>query len=360
MLPKLLSTFSWPRLRFAAIASVPFTALLCITFESPLWSIFLRTAIVCLTGVTVFGVLEHWPRHLPAWCARWVLQVLGVALAMPLIALAIYSYLSWGAPEPFWANSKRLSGFMTFTVLGVLFAPWFALTALLRQKEAWLRHQALAFELERSQLERQAADARLHLLQAQVAPHFLFNTLANVQALVDANSPRAAGLLRSLVAYLRAAVPRLNDTCPTLGQELQLVRAYLDLMHMRMPDRLQFEVQVDDGVEQLRCPPMTLMALVENAVRHGIDPCEDGGRIDIEIRRRAGRCLVRVSDTGVGLRASGASTGTGLSALRERLNLSFNGDSRMLLSEQTPHGVRAELEFPAEGVHPPCPPVPPR
>lgn len=358
----LSSLFSWPRLRFAAITTVLFTALLCLSFVSPLWSIFLRTAIVCTTGVLVFGVLEQWPRRLPAWCARWVLQVLGVALAMPLIALAIYTYIAWGAPQPFWAQPQRLSGFMTFTVLGLLVAPWCALTAVLRQKDAGLRHQALAFELERSQLERQASDARLHLLQAQVAPHFLFNTLANVQALVDANSPRASTLLRSLIAYLRAAVPRLNDSSPTLGQELQLVRAYLDLMHMRMPDRLQFTVQVDNGVEQLRCPPMTLMALVENAVRHGIDPCEDGGRIDIEVRQADGRCIVRVSDTGAGLQADGSSsgTGTGLSALRERLNLSFNGDARMSLTEQTPRGVRAQLEFPAEGVKPPCPPAPPR
>src|SRR5204863_7935464 len=156
------------------------------------------------------------------------------------------------------------------------------------------RHQALAFDLERSELERQALDARLRLLQAQVAPHFLFNTLANVQALVDTGSPQASAVLKSLVAYLRAAVPRLDETATTLGQELQLVQAYLELMHMRMPDRLQFVLHVDEAARALRCPPMTLLTLVENAVRHGIDPSEQGGRIDIHVHQRGDRCVVRV------------------------------------------------------------------
>ena len=219
-------------------------------------------------------------------------------------------------------------------MLGLLLAPWVALAALVRQKDALARHQALAFDLERSELERQALDARLRLLQAQVAPHFLFNTLANVQALVDAGSPQASAVLRSLIAYLRAAVPRLNEPATTLGQELQLVRAYLELMHMRMPDRLQFALHVDDAALALRCPPMTLLTLVENAVRHGIDPSEEGGRIDIHVQRRGDRCVVRVSDTGAGLRPTGDGLGTGLSTLRERLQLTFGGDAQLRVSAQ--------------------------
>src|SRR6185312_861906 len=104
---------------------------------------------------------------------------------------------------------------------------WMALGALVRQKEALARHQALSFSLERSELERQALDARLHLLQAQTSPHFLFNTLANVQALVDAGSPQAPIVLRSLIAYLRAAVPLIHEPAATIERELQLVRPYL-------------------------------------------------------------------------------------------------------------------------------------
>jgi sensor histidine kinase YesM len=142
-------------------------------------------------------------------------------------------------------------------------------------------------------------------------------------------------------------VPRLDDQAATLGQELDRVRAYLDLMQMRIPDRLQFALDVDPAVVSLRCPPMTLLTLVENAVRHGIDPSEEGGSIDIRARREGGRCKLRVTDTGVGLRASAGNLGTGLAALRERLQLLNGGDVTLVLRELRPRGVCVEVDFPA-------------
>jgi LytS/YehU family sensor histidine kinase len=187
----------------------------------------------------------------------------------------------------------------------------------------------------------------MRLLQAQVAPHFLFNTLANIQALVDSGSPQASKVLANLIAYLRAAVPRINDSTTTLGQELQLARAYLELMQMRMPDRLQFALRIEPAADQLQCPPMTVLTLVENAVRHGIDPSEEGGRIDVDGWLRDGRVHLRVSDTGIGLRQSGDSLGTGLATLRERLQLTFGSDAKLQLFEVQPHGVCVELDFAA-------------
>jgi len=310
-------------------------------------SVLVRAVLLGLIAMLVFGLFEQWPRRLPRWLARWVLQVVGVALVIPIATATIYSLSTAPGAPHFWEVRDRMVGFATLTMLGVLLAPWAALGALVRQKEAFARHQALAFELEKSELERQALDARLHLLQAQVAPHFLFNTLANVQALVDAGSPKASEVLRSLVAYLRAAVPRIQDSATTLGHELELVRAYLELMHMRMPDRLQFSLHADDAALGLQCPPMTLLTLVENAVRHGIDPSEEGGRIEVHVRRHGDRCLVRVSDTGVGLRSTGGSLGTGLSTLRERLQLVYGDDALLQLGAEGPKGVSAELDLPA-------------
>ena len=322
---------AWRRVRFTLSLSIVLGLLLSIRLGL---SALIRAVLLGLFAMLAFGLFEQWPKRLPAWLARWVLQVLGVALAMPLGTVVI----GWLGASPLW----EVQG------LGLLLAPWAALAALVRQKDALARHQALAFDLERSELERQALDARLRLLQAQVAPHFLFNTLANVQALVDAGSPQASAVLRSLVAYLRAAVPRLHDLATTLGQELQLVQAYLELMHMRMPDRLQFALHVDEAASlTLLCPPMTLLTLVENAVRHGIDPSEEGGRIEIHVRRRDDRCLVRVSDTGAGLRQTGNGLGTGLSTLRERLQLIFGGDAQLRVSAQEPRGVCAEVDLPA-------------
>jgi LytS/YehU family sensor histidine kinase len=245
-------------------------------------------------------------------------------------------------------QSPQMTALIALLVEGLLFGPWIALGAMVRQRDLFARHQALAFQLERSELEREASEARLRLLQAQVKPHFLFNTLANVQALVDSGSPRASSVLRSLVAYLRAAVPRLQESTTTIGQEVELAQAYLEVMHMRMPDRLRFTLRVDEDAAGLACPPMTLLTLVENAVRHGIDPGEEGGRIDVDVCVLNGRCSVRVTDTGVGLQPSARGLGTGLTALRERLQLAFAGDADLRLESVQPRGACASLEFPAQ------------
>jgi signal transduction histidine kinase len=305
-----------------------------------------RAWLVGLSAMLAYGVFEQWPARPPGWLPRWALQLLGVFVAVPIAALLAY-WLTTGELT-FWTNQLRLTGFSMLTFTGVLFGPWIALGAMVRQREAFARSQALAFDLERSELERQALDARMRLLQAQVQPHFLFNTLANVQALVDAGSPQAPKVLASLVAYLRAAVPRLDEPATTLAQEVQLVRAYLELMHLRMPDRLQFSLEIDPAALDLRCPPLTLLTLVENAVRHGIDPSEEGGRIEITVQVRDGRCLLRVTDTGVGLRHTTGGAGTGLATLRERLQLNFGSDARLRLSEIAPHGICAEVELPVQ------------
>jgi sensor histidine kinase YesM len=119
-------------------------------------------------------------------------------------------------------------------------------------------------------------------------------------------------------------------------------------MQMRMPDRLEFAVQADPVALRLSCPPTTLLTLVENAVRHGIDPGEKGGRIDVQVFVRDGHCTVQVCDTGVGFHATGGGLGTGLSTLRERLHLLYGDDAQLRFSELEPHGVCAEIGFPVE------------
>jgi Histidine kinase len=339
----------WRRVLFTLSVSLLFGALNTVSNSTAATIVVGRTVLVGLLAMLAFGLFEQWPARLPRWLSHWALQLVGVLVAAPVGAWLAYWLTTGGNPD-FAHQQSRLVGFGTICFEGVLFGPWIALGAIVRQRDAFARNQALAFELERSELERKALDARLRLLQAQVEPHFLFNTLANVQELVDARSPQASNVLKSLIAYLRAAVPRLHEPATTLGQELLLVRAYLEVMHMRMPDRLQFALEIDEAATGLRCPPMTLLTLVENAVRHGIDPGEEGGRIDVQVSLRDGRCCVRVTDTGIGLRSAGHGSGTGLSTLRERLQLSFGGDAQLRLTEIKPHGVCAELDFPARKV----------
>ena len=346
--PKLLG---WPRVRVALLASTVIGLILSPSSVLPFYIVVGRTMVVGFGALLAFGWLERWPARLPRSFARWVLQVLAIVLVVPLAAYLAYWLTTGGHPQ-LGAVSGRLQGYLTLTFAGILFAPWIAVVALVRQRDTFAREQATAFALERSELERKALDARFRLLQAQVEPHFLFNTLANVQALVEAGAPQAAKVLKGLVSYLRAAVPRLHETATTLDQEVALVRAYLEVMHMRMPDRLMFEMRVDQTLLNIQCPPMTLLTLVENAVRHGIDPSETGGSIVIEVRLESSRCLASVTDTGIGLQVAGRGLGTGLVSLRERLQLAFGAEAQLLLREVVPHGVRAEVSFPARTAQP--------
>ncbi len=328
--------FSWPRVRFTLAVSAVFGLLMGLhTRAVPVFM--LRAVMVGGVILLVFGWLEQWPRRLPRWLPRTVLRLIGIAVVIP-IAAGISTAITGGGSEH---DYGLLLG------VAMLFAPWIAIGTILRQRDAFAREQALEFDLQRSEFERRESDARLRLLQAQVEPHFLFNTLANVQSLVDSGSPQASRVLNSLIAYLRAAVPRMHAQMTTLAGEVELARAYLDLMQMRMPDRLQYAIHLEPAAGRLECPPMTLLTLVENAVRHGIDPSETGGRIDADIWLRDGRGVLRVTDSGVGLKSSSHGLGTGLSTLRERLRLAFGGDARLTLTEVAPHGACAEISFPA-------------
>ncbi len=340
--------FGWQRLRVILIVCAVLSAMMAPTWQASYLALVGRWLFIGSACLLMFGLFERWPSRLPGWIARWTLQVAGVVVVIPFAAWFAYVLTTQGDPVPFWRNNDRLAGFGMFTVTSLLIAPWMAVAALIGQINGKAQRQALAFELERSEFERKAVDAHLRLLQAQVEPHFLFNTLANIRELVDSGSPRASAVLGSLIAYLRAAVPRLQEPATTLRQELDLVQAYLDVMHMRMPDRLQFELHVDTIATSIPFPPMALLTLVENAVRHGIDPSESGGRIEIRIVEDEGRCRVQVIDSGVGLARGSGSPGTGLSTLRERLQIVYGGDAHVWLIPLTPNGACAELEFPLQ------------
>lgn len=317
------------------------------TWGGSISTLFIRVVVLGLAAMAAFSLFEAWPHRLPSWIQRWILQVMAVGVFMPLTTTALYVFSTPLGAGPFWSEPARWSGWLHLTIAGLLISPWTAVVAIVRQREAVMRDQELTFALERSELERQALDAKVRVLQAQVAPHFLFNTLATVQALVDSGSPHASAVLRSLTAYLRAAVPLLNQSAATIDRELQLVRPYLELMQMRMPDRLRYDIRVDPSVMHARCPPTTVLTLVENAVRHGIDPAEDGGRIEVDIERRAQRCLIRVTDTGGGLHHAASGLGTGLITLRERLDLAFGaGGAHLRLASNAPRGTIAEIDMP--------------
>lgn len=286
----------------------------------------------------------------PRWLSLSAARVGAVVLTAPLAALVLLLATRPSQYSTPMAKTADIIGHVIMVVLAIIFGLLFSLLAMRGERRERERADKLQAELAQNTLERQLLDARLRLLQAQIEPHFLFNTLANVEALVASGSPNAAPVLRQLIAYLRAAMPRLNAADATLEQELQLVRAYLELMHMRMPDRLRFDVATVPHAASMRFPPMALLTLVENAVRHGIDPGVEGGRIDVgaQVDAASGAACVWVGDTGVGM-AETAQPGTGLQNVRSRLLAVYGPGARLELHEVAPHGVRAELHFTLTG-----------
>ena len=299
-----------------------------------------ETLFVGMVALLAFNAAGAWRQHwIPVWAARLLAVTLGGMLA-PLIVQMI----TVGGDISVFLNSRSLvGGYWLVATNAIIFGVLFALGALLRERDAQARAQALQFALERETLKRQATDAQMRLLTAQIEPHFLLNTLANVQELIEGGSPKAVPMFRSLIAYLRAAMPQLRHEDATLGDEEKLVQAYLELMLMRMPDRLTYELRIDPTLRPLRFPAMSILTLVENAIRHGIDPALAGGSIVIGAAAPSASTLhVWVADTGVGM-SDKAAPGLGLSNLESRLKAFFGPSARLELSEVAPHGLRVDL-----------------
>ena len=204
---------------------------------------------------------------------------------------------------------------------------------------------ARAAELRRAQLERQATEARLEALRSQIEPHFLFNTLATVRRLHQVEPGQGAQLLKNFVDYLRSAQSSRHGETSTLGQEVDLTRAYLGVVALRMTGRLEVSFDVPEELRTHPFPPLTIATLVENAIKHGIGPAPDGGAIAISVRSTGDRLEAEVVDTGVGFSGS-SGTGIGLANVRARLLTLYGGGAMLTLRANVPHGVRAAMRLP--------------
>ena len=197
--------------------------------------------------------------------------------------------------------------------------------------------------------EKELAVARLALLHAQVEPHFLYNTLGSAKYLVRSDPDGAERIIDNLILYLRHSLPRLDDALTTLGEELDRVRAYLDIMQIRMGTRLRTEVSVPDAVKGVPFPSMMLQTLVENAIKHGLEPKTGGGTIWIMAVDKGERVAVTVADDGIGLGTQTTGSGIGLRNLRERLNLAYGPEASFDLAANFPAGVAATITLPKAG-----------
>jgi histidine kinase len=237
------------------------------------------------------------------------------------------------------------------TVLAAKVARWLAIAGLayalfvLQRQGAEAAAQAHEKEVQRIQLDRQMSEARLQSLRAQIEPHFLFNTLANVQRLYRTEPDRGRRMLSNFLAYLRAALPQMRHNETTLKQEIDLARAYLEVLQVRMGPRLKVLFDVPTEYGSLPFPPFALSTLTENSIKHGLNPLPEGGTIEISARVENQKLCVGVADTGAGLRSTGG-TGAGLANLRARLAALYGDAARLDFEANAPRGIRAVIVIP--------------
>jgi hypothetical protein len=204
---------------------------------------------------------------------------------------------------------------------------------------------------ESESLKRQVIEARMAAMQAQVEPHFLFNTLASIDHLIETDPPRASIMQKNLIALLRASMPTMREAnaqgTRDLGKELAVIRPYLEILKVRMEERLQTDVRVSDGLLSAEFPPMMLQSLVENAIKHGLEPKAEGGKLTVSAEIVHGKLAVTVADTGLGFGvADTAGTGIGLSNIRERLALLYGGKASLTVAETVGGGTSATITVP--------------
>ncbi len=204
---------------------------------------------------------------------------------------------------------------------------------------------------EAETLKRQVVEARMAAMQAQVEPHFLFNTLASIDHLIETDPPRASKMQKNLIALLRASMPTMressSDGLRDLGSELAVVRPYVEILKVRMDERLDAQIDIPDGLKSATFPPMMLQSLVENAVKHGLEPKPEGGSLRVKAEIIDGSLVVRVADTGLGFgQAATQGTGVGLANIRERLQLVYGKAARLTISANTPSGTIATITVP--------------
>ena len=204
-------------------------------------------------------------------------------------------------------------------------------------------------KIKRLSSEKEALEANLRLLQAQIEPHFLFNTLSNVLSLIDTDPANGKIMLLDLIHYLRTSLSRTFPDRITLDQEMDILKAYLNIQKIRMGERLHFRIEFPEVVRRHPFPPMLLQPLVENAIKHGLEPKMEGGEVLIKVTEEADLIRIEVADTGNGF-SSFQNTGVGIRNVRERIKLLYGEKGRLILEENRPNGMRAVMEVPKHGV----------
>jgi len=291
---------------------------------------------LCIAGFTSL-LFRAAIRFVPRGGWRLPAILLGILLGAALGGITAQWLTGYRGPELVHRNVWVTGGF--FGGLSVLL--WWMSMGIQN-----LRQEVQERELARSEAEKRSLEAQLKMLQAQIEPHFLFNSLANVSALIAIDPPQAGKLLDALIQYLRASLTRTRADGGTLGDEVALLTAYLSVLKIRMGPRLAFAIEVPESLRGLPFPPMLAQPLVENAIAHGLEPRIEGGSVTVSAESIAGGLRIVVRDSGLGI-GGAPHEGTGLSNIRARLQALYGVAGRLTFEPTPGGGTTAILEIPA-------------
>ncbi len=287
-----------------------------------------------LSFLLLGDLFERW---MHPYFASLPLTAIGLSFGLIVSGTAVY-----GKPWHFF-----ISGYETL-LLGVFFAvvgfAIFSTRGRLIATQAELA-QATA---ERERQEKLLMQTELRLLQAQIEPHFLFNTLSNIAGLIHTKPDVAEETLLNLTTLLRATLKRTRSDSVTLGEELQIAQAYLDIQTTRMQGRLSYQINCEPSLFHLSLPPLLVQPLLENAIKHGVEPNEAGGAVTLTVTPNKHEISIEVSDTGGGIttQPQTSGTGTGLRNVRERLHALYGEAAHLTLTDNTPHGTVVTIVIP--------------
>jgi sensor histidine kinase YesM len=233
--------------------------------------------------------------------------------------------------------------FILSTIFGLVISYFFFSKEIMESRETEIQEE----RIKRLDIEKKAVETNLRLLQAQIEPHFLFNTLSNILSLLDTDLEKSKSMLNDLIHYLRTTLSKTRDAITTIGEEMQIVEAYLKIFKIRMGDRLKYGIEIPDNVKNSSFQPMLIQPLVENAIRHGLEPKINGGEIWIRGSIDGNILRLEIIDSGVGLYEN-SNPGMGIDNIKERLKSLYGDKGRLILNENHPSGLKAIIEVPYE------------
>ncbi|MGE5087876.1 MAG: sensor histidine kinase [Candidatus Levyibacteriota bacterium] len=333
--------FSWTTLLLIVAINTGIALVLWISDPRPFWHPLITVQIFGLSIAYCVNAAAPWDHSSPIWRLA-IASAIGALIGMALIVVGKGYSVGQMESDPEFFLYNLLTAWGNGLLISLMFY--------VRRRETRAAAALHRAEAERHLLSKQAVEAELKLMQAQVEPHFLFNTLASVQYLTESDPRQAGAMLSHLIAYLRAALPQLRVSASTLGREVSLAEAYLNVMQMRIGPRLAFSIDVPPELRDTPFAPNLLISLVENAIKHGIEPCADGGTLTVAARHVGDAMVVTITDTGCGPAAGTrtAGQGVGLANVRERLAALYGERGRIALEAVAPRGTRATLSLPFE------------